>query len=135
MFRLLQLLAIAHLSLVLPVLAFADKKEEEPAKADVIVKDGDKSATAKPGQVVQVEVKYPVIPPFPDGFVVKVDGKKVDSKTFVGVVLSPEGKPVVGVGLKLVQFKAAGAGKQKVVVEYKKGKDDAKFEIDLEIAK
>jgi hypothetical protein len=112
----------------------ADDKEGKAPKADVVIGTKAKAGKAKDGQVVEVQVQYPVVPPFPDNFVVKVDGKMVDSKTYSGSV-TKDGKPVVGVGLKLVQFKAAGEGKQHVVVEYKKGDAAEKREVELTVTK
>jgi len=111
-----------------------DGKEEKAPKADIVIGKDAKAGKAKAGGVVEVQLQFPVAPPFPDNFEVTVDGKKVDSKTYGGVV-TKDGKPVIGVGLKLVQFKAAGDGKQKVVVSYQKGKDKETKEIELEVTK
>lgn len=113
-----------------------DKKNEDKApKADVVIGKDAKSGKAKAGDTVEVQLQFPVAPPFPDGFEVTIDGKKVESKTYSGVVTTKDGKPVIGVSLKLVQFKAAGDGKQKVVVSYQKGKDKETKEVELEVTK
>jgi len=109
-------------------------EEKKAPKADVVVKKGEKIAKAKSGETVEVQVDYPVVPPFPEKLEVKVDGKKVEAKEYSARVLV-DGKPVVGVGRKVIQFKATGDGKQKVVVEYKKGDATEKVEIELEVAK
>jgi len=110
----------------------ADKDGEKPIKADVIVKHDATAGKAKAGEAVGIDVQYPVVPPFPTDFTVTVDGKKVkfdQRKTPVTV----NGKPVVGVSNNTVYFKVEGKGKQKVVIEYKKGDDKLKREVELEV--
>ncbi|MCE9564035.1 MAG: hypothetical protein K8U57_18485 [Planctomycetes bacterium] len=111
----------------------ADKDGEKPIKADVLIKHDATAGKAKAGEVVGIDVQYPVAPPFPSDFSVTVDGKKVkfdQRKTPVTV----NGKPVVGVANNTVYFKAEGKGKQKVVIEYKKGDEKVKREVELEVA-
>jgi hypothetical protein len=105
-----------------------------PPKADVIVKPGDKSATVESGQMVEIQIKYALDQPLPDKFVVKVNGKKVESRLYEGVA-AVGCKPAAGVALKLVQFKAEGDGKEKVVVDYVKGRAAEKREVELTVTK
>jgi hypothetical protein len=111
-----------------------DKEDDMSPKADVVIKNDETSGKAKAGDLVEVQIRYPIAPPFPDEFEVTVDGKKVDSDVSSGVE-TKNGKPLVGVGLALIQFKAEGSGKEKVVVSYLKGKETIKKEIELEVTK
>jgi len=135
-----QLLQLVTFGLVLTGLTggttTADDKnaEKKAPKAEVVVLDDDKVASAKSGQTVEVQVQFAVVPPFPDKFEVTVGGRRVKSSVYRGQVMIG-GKPVVGSGLKLVQFKAEGEGKQKVVVEYKKDDDTIKRKVELTLTK
>jgi hypothetical protein len=138
MTRLIQTVAFGVLAMFASAVAgLADEKDKEPAKApkaDVVLKSDDKSGKAKAGQLVEVQFDFPVVQPFAEAFEVKVDGKKVLSKAYDGV-MTVDGQPVRGEGRKLIQFKAEGAGKQKITLQYKKGNDTHEKEIELEVAK
>ena len=109
-----------------------DKKGEKPIKADVTVKDDDKKGTAKVGQTVEFQVQYPVVPPFPSDFKVTVDGKEMKHEARTTPV-QVGGKTVVGAQNQSIYVKFDKPGKKKVVIEWKKGKDDAKKEIEVEV--
>lgn len=109
-------------------------KIKDGPKADVVVKGGDKTATAKAGQIVQMGVTPPLNPPFPMDFEVTVDGKKVESKVYdAGIHL--DGRPKPTAFAKLIQFKAAGEGKQKVFMSYTQGQQKYGQAIELEVTK
>jgi hypothetical protein len=110
-----------------------EKESEKPFKADVIIKHDATTGKAKAGEVVGIDVQHVVAPPFPSDFSLAVDGKKVKFEQRVTPVLL-NGKPVVGVQNNTIYFKAEGKGKQKVVIEYKKGDEKLKREVELEVA-
>jgi hypothetical protein len=103
-------------------------------KADVAINGNEKVAAAKAGQVVQVAFGMPLSPPFPSDFEVKIDGAKVDSKVYDGGVHF-DGRPTPAAAVKLVQFKAAGEGKRKVLIEYKQGQQRYRRELELDVKK
>lgn len=116
----------------LATLSGEESDEDQPIKADVLIKDDDKGGKAKVGQTVGVDIQYAVVPPFPGDFKVTIDGKAVASEDRVTPVLVG-GRRVVGVQNTTVYFRAAGKGKQKVVVEYKRGSDTQKRDVELEV--
>jgi hypothetical protein len=111
----------------------AEVKIKKGPKADVEVTAIAKSATAKAGQVVQMSFGRPLSPPFPTDYVVKVNGKKVESKVYEGEFFL-NGK-ASSAKADAVQFKAEGEGKQKVVIEYKQGTQQYRQAFELEVTK
>lgn len=111
----------------------ADEKETGKApKADVTIKDKAKTGSAKVGQLVEFQVQYPVVPPFPTDFKLSVDGKAVKHEARTTPVLK-DGRPLVGVQNKSLYARFEEAGVKKVVIEWKKGDETDKREIELDV--
>lgn len=127
MTRLLGVVAVAFAT------AFLTAADDEKAiKADVTIGNDAKTGTAKAGQMVEIQVQYPVVPPFPSDFNVTVDGKKVKFQERNTQVLR-DGRPMIGVTNRSIYLTAEGNGKQKVVIEYKKGTETMKKEVELTV--
>lgn len=103
-------------------------------KSDVVVKNGETTGKAKVGQIVEIQVQYPVVPPFPSDFEVKIDGKTVPlSETSAPVLVN--GRPVTGAGLKCVRFPVETNGQLTVTVNYKRGNDKLTTDVKLDVSK
>jgi hypothetical protein len=103
-------------------------------KADAVVKHGEATGKAKVGQIVEIQIQYPVVPPFPSDFEVQIDGKTIPHSESTGAVLVG-GQPVVGVNLNCIRFPVKTGGKQAVTVKYKRGNDTLTTDVKLDVSK
>jgi hypothetical protein len=110
----------------------ADEETGKAPKADVTIKDKAKTGSAKVGQLVEFQVQYPVVPPFPTDFKLTVNGKEMKHEARTTPVLR-DGRPVVGVQNKSLYARFEEAGMKKVVIEWKKGDDTSKREVELDV--
>jgi hypothetical protein len=128
------LVALTFTAMVLSVQA----GDTKAIKSDVSVKQDDKSAKAKIGEIVEIKIDNP--PTGPTNAVtdvkVTIEANKVltdkhDERDTVGT--TPDGKTLVGSGFKSVYVYPATEGKAKVTVEFKKGGKPQKHEYMIEV--
>lgn len=136
MTRLICAMAVAFTSIALTSAA----EDEKPIKADVsidakVMLRPYGEGKAKAGQMVEVRIPVPPIPLFAADFNVTVDGKQVEfdvrPKSVERASFPATGVPSFGL-MKSIYIKAAGKGKQKVVITHQGGRKHM-FEIELEV--
>src|ERR1700733_11407212 len=103
--------------------------------ADVVVKDTDKNAKAKVGDIVDIQIPNPALPKMKEDVKADAPGKTLGKATITDEERKgPDGTPVPGGGYKSIKLKAETKGKVKVKVSGKQdGKESHKeYEVTVE---
>lgn len=102
--------------------------------ADVVVKDGEKSAKAKVGDVVEIQISNPALAKMKENFKAEASGKVLAKAVITDEVhKSPDGKPMAGGGYKSVKLKAESKGKAKVTVTWEQDGKKGTAEVDVTV--
>jgi hypothetical protein len=121
-----RLLAVAGLAIVIATPRMA---------AEVVVKESDKVAKAKVGDVVNIQIANPALANMKSDFKVDETGKAVDkAKLSDENRKSADGKTLAGGGYKSIKLKATAKGKELVKVTWMQygNSHKAEFEIDVQ---
>ena len=122
---------IARMMSVLCIMAFV---AGNAMAGDVIVKDTDKTAKAKVGDTVDIQIPNPALAKMKEDFKAEATGNVLGKATLTDEThKGPNGQPLAGGGYKSIKMKAEHKGKVKVKVSWKQDGKEGHHEVEVTV--